>query len=69
MPRRRFIAFSSACLAGLSIAPEWTNLLILELEQLGLLGIEAETCLAVVQRLHPREQLSVQVDEVIVRGE
>ena len=43
--------------------------LVIDIEQLCLLGVEVQLRLVILQVLHPTEQLGVQIDEVVVRGE
>ena len=45
------------------------ELLVIDVEQLGLLGVEVQLGLVVVEILDAGEQLGVEVDEVVVRGE
>ena len=45
------------------------ELLVLDIEQFRLLGIEVQLRLMIVQILHAGEQLRVQIDEVVVRSE
>ena len=67
--RRLLIALSCACLAGGQLGARVHELLVIDVEQLRLLGVEVQLGLLVVQRLEALEQLGVEIDEVVVRGE
>ena len=45
------------------------ELLVIDVEQLRLLGVQVQFCLVIVQVLEPLIELRVQIDEVVVRGE
>ena len=45
------------------------ELLVLDIEQLGLLGVQVQRRPMILEIFHAGEQLGVEIDEVVVRGE
>ena len=61
----RFIALSCGLLGRRQLGARMDELLVIDVEQLGLFGIEVELRLVVVELLEALEQLGVEIDEIV----